>query len=100
MNRRPSSKAFQEIYETLIREEIQQNRHMHTFTIVALSTPILATMAGFYFMNGGQLAGAYIAAIGTCTTSVCIPLANVSSRNSSRRSEKLKKDLVTLMEKP
>lgn len=99
MNRKPSSKLFQGMYETLIREEIQQNRHMHTFTITALATPILATVAGFYFMSGGQLAGAYIAAIGTFTTSVCIPLADASSRNNSRRSEKLKKDLIALMEK-
>lgn len=99
MNRKPSSKLLQGMYETVIRDEIHQNRHMHVFTIAALSTPILATAAGFYFMSVGQLAGAYITAIGTCTTSVCIPLANVSSRNNNRRSEKLKKDLITLMEK-
>lgn len=99
MNRGPSFKMLQEMYKTLMHEEIQQYRNMNAFNIVALSTPILATVAGLCFMNGGQPAGVYIASVGTFTTSVCIPLATVSGRHNSRRVEKLKRELLALMEK-
>jgi len=99
MNRGPSFKMLQEMYQTLMREEIQQYRSLNIFNIVALSTPICATIAGFHILSSGQQAGAYIASVGTFTTSVCIPLATVSNRHNSRRLEKLKKELLTLMEK-
>lgn len=96
-NRRASFKQFREMYEAIVNQELQQTQHIHVFTLVALASPICVAMAGCYFTNNGQPAGTSITAIGSFTTLVCIPLATVSLRDTSRRFQKLKKEVRDLM---
>ena len=91
-NHRSPSKLAIEAHQLAYREVIRQTRQMHNFNLIAMTTPIFVTLAGCYFIFNGQPAGASITAVGTVATTVCIPLAKVSSQESNRKLGRLMKE--------